>query len=61
MHGGFIDAVVNLFSPEQVVAGQTGFDAAFMEQVRMPLPCAAASAWTSISASWIRLAWSTAC
>ncbi|UVO49679.1 amidohydrolase family protein [Sphingomonas sp. SUN019] len=31
-----IDIVVNLFGPEQVAAGQTGFDAAFMDQVRMP-------------------------
>ncbi len=33
---GFIDIVVNLFGPEEVDAGQTGFDANFMEQVRMP-------------------------
>lgn len=33
---GVIDIVVNLFGPEQVAAGQTGFDANFMEQVRMP-------------------------
>lgn len=33
---GHIDIVVNLFGPEEVAAGQTGFDAAFMEQVRMP-------------------------
>ena len=33
---GFIDIVVNLFGPEEVAAGQTGFDANFMEQVRMP-------------------------
>ena len=31
-----IDIVVNLFGSEQVSAGQTGFDAAFMDQVRMP-------------------------
>ena len=31
-----IDIVVNLFGPEQISAGQTGFDAAFMDQVRMP-------------------------
>ena len=31
-----IDIVVNLFGPEEVAAGQTGFDAAFMDQVRMP-------------------------
>jgi uncharacterized protein len=31
-----IDIVVNLFGPEQIAAGQTGFDAAFMDQVRMP-------------------------
>ena len=33
---GYIDIVVNLFGPEEVAAGQTGFDAGFMEQVRMP-------------------------
>jgi len=33
---GFVDIVVNLFGPEEVSAGQTGFDAAFMDQVRMP-------------------------
>lgn len=33
---GAIDIVVNLFGPEQVSAGQTGFDPAFMDQVRMP-------------------------
>ena len=34
---GAIDIVVNLFGPEELAAGQTGFDAAFMDQVRMPL------------------------
>jgi uncharacterized protein len=34
---GFIDIVVNLFGPDEVSAGQTGFDDAFMEQVRMPV------------------------
>lgn len=33
---GHIDIVVNLFGPEEVSAGQTGFDAGFMHQVRMP-------------------------
>jgi hypothetical protein len=33
---GWIDIVVNLFGPEEIEAGQTGFDTAFMEQVRMP-------------------------
>jgi predicted TIM-barrel fold metal-dependent hydrolase len=33
---GSIDIVVNLFGREQVARGQTGFDAGFMEQVRMP-------------------------
>jgi len=33
---GFIDIVVNQFGPEEVAAGQTGFDANFMAQVRMP-------------------------
>jgi len=33
---GFIDIVVNLFGPEEVAAGQTGFDQSFMAQVRMP-------------------------
>ncbi|WP_174296516.1 amidohydrolase family protein [Sphingomonas bacterium] len=33
---GVIDIVVNLFGPEEVAAGQTGLDAGFMEQVRMP-------------------------
>ncbi len=31
-----IDIVVNLFGPEQIANGQTGFDTAFMGQVRMP-------------------------
>jgi uncharacterized protein len=31
-----IDIVVNLFGPEQIANGQTGFDARFMDQVRMP-------------------------
>ncbi|TQV86195.1 amidohydrolase [Exilibacterium tricleocarpae] len=31
-----IDIVVNLFSPQEVQNGQTGFDGEFMEQVRMP-------------------------
>jgi hypothetical protein len=33
---GAIDIVVNLFTPDEVVAGQTGFDANFTSQVRMP-------------------------
>ena len=33
---GYIDIVVNLFGPEEVAAGQTGFDQDFMAQVRMP-------------------------
>ena len=33
---GAIDVVVNLFGREEIAAGQTGFDAAFMDQVRMP-------------------------
>lgn len=33
---GAIDIVVNLFGPAEIAAGQTGFDAAFMDQVRMP-------------------------
>ena len=33
---GVIDIVVNLFGPEEVKAGQTGLDAGFMEQVRLP-------------------------
>ncbi len=33
---GFIDIVVNQFGPEEVAAGQTGFDTNFMAQVRMP-------------------------
>jgi uncharacterized protein len=33
---GAIDIVVNLFGPEEIAAGQTGFDARFMDQVRMP-------------------------
>jgi uncharacterized protein len=33
---GVIDIVVNLFGPEEIAAGQTGFDARFMDQVRMP-------------------------
>lgn len=32
----YIDIVVNLFGPEEVSNGQTGFDANFMAQVRMP-------------------------
>ena len=31
-----IDMVVNLFGPAEVAGGQTGFDTAFMDQVRMP-------------------------
>jgi uncharacterized protein len=31
-----IDIVVNLFGPAQIANGQTGFDARFMDQVRMP-------------------------
>lgn len=31
-----IDIVVNAFTPKEVAAGQTGFDNAFMSQVRMP-------------------------
>jgi uncharacterized protein len=31
-----IDIVVNLFGPDQIAKGQTGFDANFMDQVRMP-------------------------
>ena len=33
---GYIDIVVNLFTPDEVTSGQTGFDADFMDQVRMP-------------------------
>ena len=33
----WIDIVVNLFSPREVENGQTGFDADFMQQVRMPV------------------------
>lgn len=33
---GYIDIVVNQFGPDEVAAGQTGFDAGFMTQVRMP-------------------------
>ena len=33
---GAIDIVVNLFTPEEVLSGQTGFDANFTSQVRMP-------------------------
>jgi uncharacterized protein len=33
---GAIDIVVNLFGPEEIAEGQTGFDARFMDQVRMP-------------------------
>jgi uncharacterized protein len=33
---GAIDIVVNLFGPDEVAAGQTGFDSNFMDQVRMP-------------------------
>ncbi len=32
-----IDIVVNLFGPDEIAAGQTGFDARFMDQVRMPV------------------------
>jgi uncharacterized protein len=31
-----IDIVVNLFGPQEIANGQTGFDANFMDQVRMP-------------------------
>jgi hypothetical protein len=33
---GSIDIVVNLFTADEIKAGQTGIDADFMEQVRMP-------------------------
>ena len=33
---GFIDIVVNLFTAEEIALGQTGIDADFMTQVRMP-------------------------
>jgi predicted TIM-barrel fold metal-dependent hydrolase len=33
---GYIDIVVNLFTPEEVESEQTGFDANFTTQVRMP-------------------------
>ena len=33
---GFIDIVVNVFGPDEIANAQTGFDAAFMDQVRMP-------------------------
>ena len=33
---GHIDIVVNLFTPEEVRNGQTGFDSNFSSQVRMP-------------------------
>jgi predicted TIM-barrel fold metal-dependent hydrolase len=33
---GAIDIVVNLFTPDEVASGQTGFDANFTTQVRMP-------------------------
>ena len=33
---GAIDIVVNLFTPDEVRGGQTGFDANFTSQVRMP-------------------------
>ena len=33
---GAVDIVVNLFGPDEVAAGRTGFDSAFMDQVRMP-------------------------
>ena len=33
---GAIDIVVNLFTPQEVAGGQTGFDANFTSQVRMP-------------------------
>ena len=33
---GYIDVVVNLFTPDEVNNQQTGFDAAFTSQVRMP-------------------------
>ena len=36
MTSGHIDIVVNLFTPDEVSNGQTGFDANFTAQVRMP-------------------------
>ena len=33
---GYIDIVVNLFTEQEVERGQTGIDADFMAQVRMP-------------------------
>jgi uncharacterized protein len=31
-----IDIVTNLFGPQEIAAGKTGFDSSFMDQVRMP-------------------------
>ena len=36
MNEGVIDIVVNLFGPDEIASGQTGFDDDFMAQVRMP-------------------------
>jgi predicted TIM-barrel fold metal-dependent hydrolase len=36
MNIGAIDIVMNPFTPQEVSKGQTGYDANFMEQVRMP-------------------------
>ncbi|MEO6113874.1 MAG: hypothetical protein ABIP07_05455, partial [Sphingomicrobium sp.] len=33
---GAIDIVVNLFGPDEIAGGRTGFDSRFMDQVRMP-------------------------
>lgn len=33
---GAIDIVVNLFGPDEIAEGRTGFDSQFMDQVRMP-------------------------
>ncbi|MEO7240629.1 MAG: amidohydrolase family protein [Sphingomicrobium sp.] len=33
---GAIDIVVNLFGPDEIAGGLTGFDSRFMDQVRMP-------------------------
>src|SRR5690349_19168515 len=35
---GSIDIVVNLFGPEEIAEGRTGFDSRFMDQVRMAEP-----------------------
>ena len=49
---GIIDIVVNLFTADEIALGQTGIDAGFMAQVRMPEEIAKASPSSNICKRW---------